>query len=100
MFMVAIKTPVTASEITYELGVGVLIVFFFFQAEDGIRDVAVTGVQTCALPIYGESQRVLELARRQYQARRARSRGCRTGAEAQHQQRAHGPRGDPHAVRA
>src|SRR3989449_5158671 len=27
-------------------------VFFFFQAEDGIRDVAVTGVQTCALPIY------------------------------------------------
>src|SRR2546429_5944480 len=29
----------------------VLRVFFFFQAEDGIRDVAVTGVQTCALPI-------------------------------------------------
>src|SRR2546429_4985770 len=28
-----------------------LSVFFFFQAEDGIRDVAVTGVQTCALPI-------------------------------------------------
>src|SRR2546422_7751990 len=27
--------------------------FFFFQAEDGIRDVAVTGVQTCALPIWG-----------------------------------------------
>src|SRR2546422_6107258 len=27
-------------------------IFFFFQAEDGIRDVAVTGVQTCALPIY------------------------------------------------
>src|SRR2546429_2069836 len=25
---------------------------FFFQAEDGIRDVAVTGVQTCALPIF------------------------------------------------
>src|SRR5687768_18304201 len=31
---------------------GLLFVFFFFfQAEDGIRDVAVTGVQTCALPI-------------------------------------------------
>src|SRR2546422_628125 len=29
-------------------------VFFFFQAEDGIRDVAVTGVQTCALPILGD----------------------------------------------
>src|SRR3712207_8905192 len=25
--------------------------FFFFQAEDGIRDIGVTGVQTCALPI-------------------------------------------------
>src|SRR2546422_11529619 len=28
-----------------------VILLFFFQAEDGIRDVAVTGVQTCALPI-------------------------------------------------
>src|SRR5256885_16333757 len=28
-----------------------LYVFFFFQAEDGIRDYKVTGVQTCALPI-------------------------------------------------
>src|SRR5438093_13228661 len=28
-----------------------LLVFFFFQAEDGIRDWSVTGVQTCALPI-------------------------------------------------
>src|SRR3712207_1682356 len=27
--------------------------FFFFQAEDGIRDIGVTGVQTCALPILG-----------------------------------------------
>ena len=37
------------------LAVGFVIGFvisFFFQAEDGIRDVAVTGVQTCALPIY------------------------------------------------
>src|SRR5258707_8614138 len=29
-----------------------LLCFFFFQAEDGIRDIGVTGVQTCALPIY------------------------------------------------
>src|SRR5258708_12712908 len=29
-----------------------IIVFFFFQAEDGIRDDLVTGVQTCALPIF------------------------------------------------
>src|SRR5688572_32759450 len=28
-----------------------LVLFFFFQAEDGIRDLTVTGVQTCALPI-------------------------------------------------
>src|SRR5256885_8287584 len=34
------------------LPVSVLIcIFFFFQAEDGIRDYKVTGVQTCALPI-------------------------------------------------
>src|SRR5205809_2960192 len=32
-------------------GASWLLDFFFFQAEDGIRDVAVTGVQTCALPI-------------------------------------------------
>src|SRR5207302_10953009 len=30
----------------------VYVLFFFFQAEDGIRDFHVTGVQTCALPIY------------------------------------------------
>src|SRR2546430_5523403 len=29
----------------------IAIFFFFFQAEDGIRDLTVTGVQTCALPI-------------------------------------------------
>src|SRR5256886_2930477 len=29
------------------------VVVFFFQAEDGIRDLTVTGVQTCALPIFG-----------------------------------------------
>src|SRR5438552_11380071 len=28
-----------------------MLIFFFFQAEDGIRDDLVTGVQTCALPI-------------------------------------------------
>src|SRR3712207_7799980 len=34
--------------------------FFFFQAEDGIRDIGVTGVQTCALPIFS-GQRVLRV---------------------------------------
>src|SRR5688572_32475518 len=31
--------------------------FFFFQAEDGIRDLTVTGVQTCALPISGSASK-------------------------------------------
>src|SRR2546422_2871795 len=42
-------------------------IFFFFQAEDGIRDVAVTGVQTCALPIlrriHSASQRLMTESR-------------------------------------
>src|SRR2546426_3141151 len=33
-----------------------MVLFFFFQAEDGIRDYKVTGVQTCALPISFPSQ--------------------------------------------
>src|SRR2546427_7306688 len=33
------------------------IYFFFFQAEDGIRDLTVTGVQTCALPILRSRRR-------------------------------------------
>src|SRR5256886_13553340 len=41
-----------------------IIVCFFFQAEDGIRDLTVTGVQTCALPISARV-RELEEARRQ-----------------------------------
>src|SRR2546430_13459708 len=32
-------------------GIVIEMLFFFFQAEDGIRDLTVTGVQTCALPI-------------------------------------------------
>src|SRR3989449_11772298 len=39
------------SQIRIEYYIFITILFFFFQAEDGIRDVAVTGVQTCALPI-------------------------------------------------
>src|SRR5256886_5622607 len=40
-----------------------VVVFFFFQAEDGIRDLTVTGVQTCALPILmvGVFERVFEM---------------------------------------
>src|SRR5215217_3211889 len=39
--------------------------FFFFQAEDGIRDIGVTGVQTCALPISTPSQGILSPERAQ-----------------------------------
>src|SRR5207302_3780639 len=51
--------------------------FFFFQAEDGIRDFHVTGVQTCALPIclriHGPPDRI------DRHSRIARSRGRRSG---------------------
>src|SRR5256885_9875996 len=40
-----------------------LVMFFFFQAEDGIRDYKVTGVQTCALPIY-DARSALTMLRR------------------------------------
>src|SRR5437762_4666089 len=43
---------------------------FFFQAEDGIRDTSVTGVQTCALPISLERSALLS----------SRSRNCGTSA--------------------
>src|SRR2546422_2043403 len=44
---------ISVAPISQTFGVRCLLcrLFFFFQAEDGIRDVAVTGVQTCALPI-------------------------------------------------
>src|SRR3712207_7179106 len=51
-------------------------VFFFFQAEDGIRDIGVTGVQTCALPISSASHR----APRWRQTRAARSSFARPSA--------------------
>src|SRR3712207_7928264 len=37
---------------------GSFVGFFFFQAEDGIRDIGVTGVQTCALPISWKREHV------------------------------------------
>src|SRR5256885_3333477 len=42
-----------------ETGMCVVGCFFFFQAEDGIRDYKVTGVQTCALPIYDHGDVVI-----------------------------------------
>src|SRR5690554_228079 len=46
--------------------------FFFFQAEDGIRDADVTGVQTCALPIWTlklEATQIMDLMEYQLQIR-------------------------------
>src|SRR5437660_10824634 len=40
-----------------------IVFFFFFQAEDGIRDGHVTGVQTCALPIFDAGKRPDAVAR-------------------------------------
>src|SRR2546430_5203742 len=54
-------------------------VFFFFQAEDGIRDLTVTGVQTCALPISARqllARRLPRAAAREH-ARHHRRRGGR-----------------------
>src|SRR3712207_7816736 len=42
-------------------GLAVCSVVFFFQAEDGIRDIGVTGVQTCALPISTNEVGVFEM---------------------------------------
>src|SRR5256885_6934670 len=63
--------------------------FFFFQAEDGIRDYKVTGVQTCALPIFRVGSHRIGLflrAGRDWQCfagerRRARSEERRVGKE-------------------
>src|SRR6266513_4711351 len=46
----------------------IYLLFFFFQAEDGIRDRNVTGVQTCALPICRHRDESVELARCRYSA--------------------------------
>src|SRR3712207_8671845 len=56
---------------------------FFFQAEDGIRDIGVTGVQTCALPIWAPSAATRAGARGSSSARTAaprRPRGSGGGA--------------------
>src|SRR6266850_5849202 len=51
-----------------------MVFFFFFQAEDGIRDYKVTGVQTCALPIFacpGSCRKRPTVSRAQVQAEAA-----------------------------
>src|SRR5437879_8867988 len=52
----------------------VCVFFFFFQAENGIRDTSVTGVQTCALPISRQHRHLLR-GSRACQERASRLRG-------------------------
>src|SRR5256886_7122664 len=54
---VVASTKVNITVLPNFMGIGVYVnySFFFFQAEDGIRDLTVTGVQTCALPIFDEN---------------------------------------------
>ena len=51
MFVYASSLRVFAWSVVFTDVVLGFLFFFFFQAEDGIRDDLVTGVQTCALPI-------------------------------------------------
>src|SRR3712207_8018420 len=47
-----------------------MLMIFFFQAEDGIRDIGVTGVQTCALPISTATGGIQQLFRLQERGQR------------------------------
>src|SRR2546430_10901885 len=68
--------------------------FFFFQAEDGIRDLTVTGVQTCALPISHAGHEVRRVGRffRRFREPRAR-RGQRSAGRARSEERRVGKEG-------
>src|SRR5256885_8852586 len=68
-------------------------VFFFFQAEDGIRDYKVTGVQTCALPILGDWQELRYLSPEHGQTSAARLPDLVGDAPACGRRRNQGPRG-------
>src|SRR2546429_2826950 len=72
-------------------GVSLCFFFFFFQAEDGIRDVAVTGVQTCALPI---------CVAEPYRARESATRRARRGPRQRRRELRRCPRVLPEAARA
>src|SRR5437867_5886814 len=63
MFMMPI--PPTSREIV-DMRIKSRVVYFFFQAEDGIRDRTVTGVQTCALPILNLLKVIIEIRQEKY----------------------------------
>src|SRR5690348_17393348 len=77
--------------------------FFFFQAEDGIRDGRVTGVQTCALPIFAcRSAVVVARARAAAAARTVGHRAARTATDrrSRNGRRAEAATAAAHRVRA
>src|SRR5256886_11832135 len=53
--MAKVSAALAGTTDSSSMRVCVCFLFFFFQAEDGIRDLTVTGVQTCALPIYRDA---------------------------------------------
>src|SRR3989454_12140199 len=69
---------------------------FFFQAEDGIRDYKVTGVQTCALPISGAEAELEASARDRVQCRRGHRDGRRAAVPDAEDA---GPKRDPRRAR-
>src|SRR6266404_9610645 len=75
-----------------------IIFIFFFQAEDGIRDKLVTGVQTCALPISGSAARCP--GSRSFVAARQRSPAARVAAPAKADLTSRSPQVRALAVRA
>src|SRR5206468_6420433 len=62
-----------------------IVFFFFFQAEDGIRDLIVTGVQTCALPIWDVVTQLVQRAA--HRARGDRAGVLAVGVEERHDAR-------------
>src|SRR3712207_7731153 len=56
-------------------------IFFFFQAEDGIRDIGVTGVQTCALPIYVRLHAAIDRIGKNRDRERPQAEECRQSGE-------------------
>src|SRR5215813_14805754 len=52
LLRLSLATPSSCTPFSLSVFLHCVVAFFFFQAEDGIRDADVTGVQTCALPIF------------------------------------------------
>src|SRR6267143_4045188 len=73
-------------------------VFFFFQAEDGIRDGTVTGVQTCALPIWARTLGAERVRNPRAGRRRFLEQRRRLGLDARGKAEIEGPVGGVHDV--